>query len=364
MTSDPPEPHGQLDLSYLAVSGEQVSTQLTIGERMDHAPASLIARAVLLTDNRPARQLTVNQAQLPAGYQHLDNEILAGLWLYRTTRSRRYPAQISRLIGYVADSADPFALLDDYRGEPTADVAGHLTPAEQRSFHVSLMTGLRWLAEAGLAHCAIGLDTVRWDGDQVQITDFSQATVIGAGRSTLNRHARQAPGLRAGPVTDRDDVWAALLLCYYVDTGQEFTHTSQLANWSSGGELAAEIAGGPQNCQSAHAILTSRLGADDPVPLGIGSDQAVADGRDEFFRIRAAKHPGAAAPFGSSASSAPPVPPPSFGPSGPSSPRGTSDPSVPLGFPDTAPQDDQPAAMTYDGAEPERKGFLRRRTRR
>lgn len=349
MTSDPPEQHGQLNLSYLAVSGEQVSTQLTVGERMDHAPASMIARAVLLADNRPARLITVNQAELPAGYQHLDNEILAGLWLYRATRPRRYPAQISRLIGYVADSADPFALLEDYHGEPTAVVAGHLTPTEQRSFHVGLMTGLRWLAEAGLVHCAIGLDTVRWDGDQVQITDFSHATVIGAGRS--NRHARQAPGLRAGPVTDRDDVWAALMLCYYVDTGREFTHTSQLADWSSGGELAAEIAGGPQNCQSAHAILTSRLGAVDPVPLGIGSDLALVDGRDEFFRVRTAKHPDAGGPAGPSAA-APPASPPS-----------PSSPSAPLVFPNPPPPDDQPVPMG-DDAGPGRKARTWLRTRR
>jgi hypothetical protein len=340
MTSDPPEPHGQLDLSYLAVSGGLVRTHATVGEMADHVPASLIARSVRLADGTQARQLVVDQAQRPAGYQQLDNEILAGWWLYQLTRSRGYPAQVSRLIGFKANSADPFALLHDYRGEPAAAVASHLTPGEQHRFQVSLMTGLRWLTEAGIAHCAIGPDTVRWDGEQVQITDFSLATVIGTGRSALNRSSQQVHGLRAGPATDGDDVWAALLLSYYIDAGQEFTDPGQLADWPAGGDLAAEIAAGPENCQSAHAILTTRLGAADPVPLGMGSDPTLAEGIDEFFRIRASKHPGAPA---------------------------VAEPPTPLEppFPDPPPpRDDEPAATAGNDVALGRKGRLRPRMRR
>jgi hypothetical protein len=285
MTSHPPEPHGQLDLSYVAVSGEPVHTQVTAGEMADGRPGSLIARSVVLADGTQARQLVVDPAQRQDGYRHLDNEILAGRWLYRLTRSRRYPAQVSRLIGFAADSADPFALLYDYRGETAAEVASHLTQTEQRDFQASLMTGLRWLAEAGIVHCAIGPDTVRWDGEQVEITDFSQATVMGAGQD--------APGRRGGPVTDRVDVWAALLLCYYISAGQEYTDPARLADWPAGRDLAAEITAGPENCQSAHAILTGRLGAPDPVPPGMGADRDLAGGVEEFFRVRAKKHPDA-----------------------------------------------------------------------
>jgi hypothetical protein len=347
MTSDPPEPHGQLDLSYLAVSGEQVRTPATIGERADHVPAALLARLVVLADHgTEARQLVVDPAQRRAGYQQLDNEILAGRWLHRVARSARYPAQVSRLIGFVADSADPFALVEDYAGEPVSAAAGHLSLAEQRVFQVSLMTGLRWLAEAGLVHCAIGPDTVRWDGDngQAQITDFSQATVIGADRSAASRHPRRGQGSSTGAVTDRDDVWAAILLCYYMEMGQEFTDPGQLADWSAGGDLAADIVAGQHNCPSAYTILT-RLRVPEPVPLGIGADPALAGGIDEFLRIRDGKHPGA----------------PAFAPGWGSDPSAWRGPSA---LPDPPPQDEGPAAQTDDDIAPGHPGRRRSRWRR
>ena len=146
MTSDPPESNGQLDLNYRAVSGEPVRTKAEVLEIADHVPVSLLAQSVRLADGTLARQLLVDQTQLPVGYQCLDNEILAGTWLYRLTRSRRYPDQVSRLLGFAADGTEPFALVREYDGEPVAGTAGHLTQPEQRLFQVSLLTGLRWLA--------------------------------------------------------------------------------------------------------------------------------------------------------------------------------------------------------------------------
>ena len=123
--------------------------------------------------------------------------------------------------------------------------------------------------------------------------------MFGASRSAPGRQVRQGYGVRSGPITDRDDVWAAILLCYYIGTGQDFTDLRQLADWSAGGGLAADIAAGPEACQSAHDILTARLGASDPVPLGIGSDQTLAPWIKEFFDIRAVKHPAAVASWAS-----------------------------------------------------------------
>jgi len=339
MPNDPPEPHGQLDLSYLDVfSGEPVRIQATAGERADHMPAALLARLVVLGDNgMEVRQLVVDPAQRRAGYQRLDNEILAGLWLHRAARSARYPVQVSRLIGFVADSADPFALVEDYAGEPASAAAGHLSLPEQRLFQVSLMTGLRWLAEAGLVHCAIGPDTVRWDGDneQVQITDFSQATVAGADRSAVSR---PRPGLGTGAVTDRDDVWAALLLCYYLHAGREFTGPDQLADWPAGGDLAADLEAGQDNCPNAHTVLTGRLKVADPVPLGMGADPDLAAGVYEFRRIRDIKHPGAPG-FPADSGSAPAEPPV---------------------LPDPSPHDEGPAEQVDDDIVRRRRSRWRR----
>jgi hypothetical protein len=351
MTSDPPEPDEQLDISYHAVSGEQVHTQATVSGIADHLPVSLLARSIELADGTPARQLLVDEAQLPAGYQCLDNEILAGTWLYQLTKSRRYPDQVSRLIGYAADGAEPFALVREYDGEPAAAAARHLTPEEQRLFQVSLLTGLRWLAEAGIAHCAIGADTVRWDGDRVLITDFSQATVFGVSRDAPGRQIRQGYGLRTGPVTDRDDVWAAILLCYYISEGQDFSGPDQLANWSAGGDLAAELMAGPEGCQSAHEILTTRLGAADPVPRRTGPDPALARGIEEFFRVRKAKHPMAPsavpwAPQPRAAAPDPPVPDHPF-------------PNPPLQG--TPPDDEHAAAAEEAGPGRKERRWARRR---
>lgn len=339
MTSDPPELNGQLDLSYRTVSGESARMQATVVEIADHVPASLLARSVELADGTRARQLLVDRAQLPAGYQCLDNEILAGTWLYRLTSSRRYPDQVSRLIGFAADGTEPFALVRDYGGEPVAAAAGHLTLEEQRLFQVSLLTGLCWLAEAGIAHCAIGADTVRWDGDQALITDFSQATVFGASRSGPGRQIRQGYGLRAGPLIDRDDVWAAILLCYYISAGRDFTDPRQLADWSAGGELGAEIAADPEGCQSAHEILTTRLGVVDPVPRMTGPDPALTQGIEEFFRIRAVKHPATASAAVSAPKQRPPFP----------------DPPAPGALFADPPPDDERAAAAGEEAVPGRK---------
>lgn len=361
MTNDPPEPHGQLDLTYLTVSGEQVRTLATISERADHMPAALLAQLVVLgNDGMEARQLVVDPAQRRAGYQQLDNEILAGRWLHRAARSARYPAQVSRLIGFAADSADPFALVADYDGDPVSAAAGHLSLPEQRSFQVSLMTGLRWLAEAGLVHCAIGPDTVRWDGEngQAQITDFSQATVIGADRNAVSRRSRSSQGLRTGAVTDRDDVWAALRLCYYIQGGRECTDPGQLADWSAGGDLAEDIAAGQDSCPSAHTILTTRLKVPDPVPLGIGADPDLVKGIDEFLSIRSGKHPGVPAFASASGSDA-------YGSD--ASGWGSADPPTwpgPSDLQDPPPQDEWPAASANDDIEPGRPSRRRSRWRR
>ena len=157
------------------------------------APEFLAARPIRLADGTELRQLRVAGTARRAGYERLDNEILAGLRLREVTGPAGYPPEVSRLYGYEADSADPYALLEPYRGEPLTVAGQHLLGSEQHQFQVSLLTGLCWLAAAGIAHRGIAPTTVRWDGRHAQITDFSHEH---RGRRAQGSRSERRPGPR------------------------------------------------------------------------------------------------------------------------------------------------------------------------
>jgi serine/threonine protein kinase len=172
-----------------------------------------------------------------------------------------------------------------------------LLPDELLRFQLSFLEALRWLAAAGIVHRGLSPFTVRWDSGakQVQITDFSLATVVGAPRTVAGRPPWASPeqqiGRGSGSVTNRDDIWAAGHLLYLVVTGDRLTQTNQLARSPDLESLLGGVFGPPDHRPSALDLL-KRLPAQDPVPRGIGGDPLKA-GRDRFFAIRAEKHPGA-----------------------------------------------------------------------
>jgi hypothetical protein len=287
-------------LSYYTVAGELIQTSATTVAEPNSAPAPLLSKLLVLDDGVEAHQVTVGR--LPKredqerGYRMIDSEILAGRRLARQAArgDGRYPPQLARLIGYDADSAEPFALFEPYRGEAADAVAGHLLRAGQHKFQLSLLTGLRWLAEAGLAHRSLGPGTVRWDGEQVQITDFSLATVIGAERQSVGSLPWAAPEQRGptvhGQVTDRDDVWAAGRLIFYVITGQELNERDQLAEWPLLVDLLVGVFGPPEQRPTARELLRVRLDQRDPVPAGSGIDPRIEKGIADFYAARTRRH--------------------------------------------------------------------------
>lgn len=279
-------------LRYIGTADEQLETSVTVDGSDGKPPEFLLTRSLRLGDGRPVHQLLVDPAGPKAAYERLDNEILAGLRLIRKTRSLHYPGEVSHLIGYNPDPVSPFALLQPYRGDIVSAVAGHLVPASQYQFEVSLLTGLRWLAEAGVAHCNIGPSTVRWDGERVQITDFSRATVIGASRQFINMTRWTAASLPDGQVSEGDDMLAAGLLIYYVLSGEELTDPGKLAEWQGLGDLLAGVfKKDPRQRPSARELLTQRLGVPDPVPHVRSADPQLERGRREFTDLRLARHP-------------------------------------------------------------------------
>jgi serine/threonine protein kinase len=302
MTAGPGEdrtPGDAAELSFHRVTGDPVRAKASFGPDVAGAPALLTARPVQLADGTGLYQVRVADTAQRTGYERLDNEILAGLWLREATAAVGYPPEVSRLYGYEATSAHPFALLEPYRGEPLTVAGHHLTDNEQHQFQVSLLTGLCWLAAAGIAHRGIAPSTVRWDGRHAQITDFSLCSVIGALREPIGalpwaaREQRQ--GHVRGRVSMRDDIWAAGRLIFYIHTQEELTDRSQVDGRPALKNLLDGVFGPPEDRPTARDLLT-RLGEECPVPRSLPRHPELERGRRRFYTARSSKHPGAGSP--------------------------------------------------------------------
>ncbi|WP_150252445.1 protein kinase domain-containing protein [Nocardiopsis deserti] len=159
-------------------------------------------------------------------YSALDNEILAGVRLSRVSNGAP-PAELSRLVGYHDDPAEPFALLEPYRGEPV-DVLlrrRQLFEAEQSAFREGLLRALSWLHSCEVVHRDIRPGTVRWDTElkSVQLCGFSHATVAGTPRAAVGSEpwASHEQRLGTGTCDPRDDVWSAGLVLFQALSGHD-----------------------------------------------------------------------------------------------------------------------------------------------
>ena len=301
-------------LQFRRVTGEQVEAEARVDDTEFSAGQYLMARWVWLEDGTELRQHRVANAlqrldgddrQRREGYDRLDNEILTGRRLYEVAGWGTYPPEVACLYGDEATSADPYTLFEGYHGEPLSEVGTHLLDEEFQEFLVSLLTGLCWLAGAGIAHRAINPDTVLWDSQRrrAQITDFSHSTVFGTPRTPVTGSSswvakEQRPGEAFGTVGERDDIWAAGRLIFYVrNQGEELVVRNQLAD---GGldELLDGVFGPPQGRPTASELLVDRLGRRNPVPRGAGGSTWLQEGRRRFLEARARKHPGVPLPPG------------------------------------------------------------------
>jgi serine/threonine protein kinase len=300
MSADPgnSNPAGGEELNFRRVNGDHtMQVRATFGPGAAVAPAFLAARPARLADGTELHQLRVADTAQRTGYDRLDNEILAGLWLREATASVGYPPEVSRLYGYEATSANPFALLDPYRGEPLTVAGRHLSEDEQHQFQVSLLTGLCWLAASGIAHRGIAPSTVWWDGQQAQITDFSMCSVIGALREPIGsppwaaREQRQ--GTARGLISAQDDVWAAGRLIFCIYTQEELSDRRQVEERPALKDLLKGVFGPPEQRPTARELLT-RLNEECPVPRALGSRSEFEGGRSRFYAARRGKHPSVA----------------------------------------------------------------------
>lgn len=290
-------PGQSIELVYRSVTDDVIRTHATVVSASCPAPPPLVARRLRLEDGTEVRQLLVGAVDRALGYERLDNEILAGLRLARIAvrvgGQSAYPPQVTRLVGYEPDYAEPFALLLPPIGGPVGEVGRRMLPAEQTRFQVSLLEGVRWLAAAGIAHRCLSPDTVRWDraSQQVQISDFGYATVAGVPRTVCGvapwAVPEQRPQRLAGRVDERDDVWSASQIIFYVVSGEVLTGFSHLASMPALDGLLRDVLTAPEKRPTAVDLL-GRLQAQDPMPAVIAPDP-LEQGRARFRAADAAK---------------------------------------------------------------------------
>jgi serine/threonine protein kinase len=291
-------------LQFRLITGEQVEAEARVDDAEFPSGEFVVARQVWLEDGTELRQhRPASGSQRRAGYERLDSEILAGRRLYEAADWGSYPPEVARLYGDEATSADPYALFEPYRGEPLREVGTHLLDDEFDAFQVSLLTGLCWLAAAGIAHRTINLDTVLWDSQRrrVQITDFSRSTVFGVPRTPVTGSSawvskEQRPGTFYGTVGPRDDVWAAGRVIFFVrNQGEDLVDRAQLT--TSGLDelfngMLNPVFGPPEGRPTAWDLLEDGLRRRSLVrPPADGSARLIAR-RERFLEARQRRHPG------------------------------------------------------------------------
>ncbi|MGO9780149.1 MAG: hypothetical protein ACLPKE_07110 [Streptosporangiaceae bacterium] len=287
-------------LKFRLADGTQATAEAELGETQLPAGEFLVARPVLLEGGeRELRQhRAVSGRYREQGYERLDNEILVGRRLAAAAGRGGYPAEVARLHGDDADGADPYALFEQYRGKPLREAGKVITAAELQEFPASLLCGLSWLAAVGIAHRAIGPDTVWWDGRHALITDFSGCTVFGATRTPVRGFPawvpeEQRPETVDGRVGPRDDIWAAAQLIFYAHTkGQECVSPDQLTASGLNGQLVQALtwAFGPVAARPTASELLGCLGRPDPSPRGFTAAPLLIKGRADFLAARGLKH--------------------------------------------------------------------------
>jgi serine/threonine protein kinase len=297
-------------LQFRRVTGELVEAEAQVDDAEFPAGEFLMARKVWLENGTELRQhRPTSGSQRLDGYDRLDNQILAGRRLYEVAGWGSYPPEVACLYGDEATSAEPYALFEPYRGQPLREVGTNIIDDEFEAFLRSLLTGLCWLATAGLAHRAINLDTVLWDSQRrsVQITDFSRSTVFGVRRTPVTGSPawvpkEQRPRTCYGTVGPRDDIWAAGHVIFFVQNqGEDLVDRAQIAD--SGLDrlfngLFDRVLGPPERRPTAWDLVEDGLRRRSPVPRAAGVSARLIAGRERFLEARQRRHPGSPEPEG------------------------------------------------------------------
>ena len=164
--------------------------------------------------------------------RRLQQEVAIGRTLLRRIGKSEYPMCLSRLIGYnpgITDTSGtqaPYAVFT-YQQGTLADLSGELPLRPELFGQVAdgLIVALCYLQAAQIVHRHIRMETVRWDGEHLQLADFGHAVPEWEQRpGAFGAEPWDSPEQRSGAGTAdcRDDVYAAALILARLATGQEF----------------------------------------------------------------------------------------------------------------------------------------------
>ena len=273
-------------VSYRDAGGALCRSELTPTTEEVSLPGSTLAvRHVLLPDGATLLQKWVPEGEGrsdPRLYDLLDAEIRACAALVQCYGGRRYPAELPVLVGYNVDVAEPFVLLQPYRGRPLPSRRFDLD--QLRVFEVALLRALQHTAEAGIVHGAVGLPVMWWDDKTLQLVDFEHAQRVGdprrPGGSVPHRTPEQVDGV--GTADPRDDVWGAGTVITYLSIGP---HRGEVDAPRQVQSLLEGVFIGEAKSRPSAAQLLARLDPAVPPPVVAVADDPLRPGRVLFDQV-------------------------------------------------------------------------------
>lgn len=171
--------------------------------------------------------------------QLLAREARRGRGLYAAA-SKSYPRQLGRFIGDNPEAERPYTLFTCYGRTLSEIIAAEgalpFPPEALRRAVADLLAALAFLHTDRLVHGRLGLDTLRWDGEALQLGDFGHCVLEGEERVAPGpnppwdapRPAQERRALRA------DDVYAAGLVVFLLGTGEGLTDAQGLPESAAG----------------------------------------------------------------------------------------------------------------------------------
>jgi hypothetical protein len=284
-------------VSYRDVGGMLCHRAMTPVEEDVELPGSaLAARHVRMSDGDTLLQKWVPEADGRFNsrlYDLLDAEIRASAALAQRYGGRRYPAELSALVGYNVDLTEPFVLLRPYRGKWMP--SRRFDPEKLRAVEVALLRALQHTAEAGVVHGNVGLHTLRWDGTTVQLVDFEHAQRAGErrrpGGSVPHRSPEQVDGV--GGADPRDDVWGAGMVITHLAIGP---HSGQVDAPRPVQTLLEGVFIDDAAHRPSAATLLARLDLAVSPPLMAAADDPLEPGRVLFDQVVGRKRAAAGPP--------------------------------------------------------------------